>query len=1093
MNEKVIPDIDERNQIVNELDKNMLVEAGAGSGKTTSIVNRMVSLVISGKCKVENMAAITFTRKAAQELKERFQNELERRYREEENTAIKSALKEALENMEKSFIGTIHSFCASLLRERPVEGGVDPDFEEMDELTDKLMHKQAWQQYLLDVRKDFPEKLAELNDIGIKPADMEEIFNLLTEYPDVEVVRSRIQKPDLMPVVKELKKLLYRARHYIPKTEPEKGYDSLQSKIMDSVRMLSYFDMDTDINRVSILERFENEQRVILNRWLCDSATTKQIQGEFNTIAQTQIKPALQKWREYCHDVVMSFLLPAVEYYENLKARRSGLNFQDLLLKTVNMLKNHPEVRLYFQNKYRCLLIDEFQDTDPIQAELMFMITGQDINEKQWHKLVPHPGSLFVVGDPKQSIYRFRRADIDIYNRVKQIFLQTGGSVVKLTTSFRSMDTLGIWFNRVFENLLSGGETACQAEFSPLNAVNENAAGCDSGVRVIKIPGEFEKKQEIIETDAEYIARIIRNAVDNGGIKLYRTPQEKAKGLSEKPEYRDFLIILRYKDGMEVYAKTLKKYGIPVQMSGGSLLSDVEELKEFIILLKFLRDPENQVLLVAVLKGIFFGISDKALAEYRLCGGVFRPYAEIPADLPEEIASLFRTAYEKLLMYLNWTRNNPPVTAFEKIAQDIGLIPLVLVGTEGQTGCGYIIKILEILRRNAVSGFSDFNSMVDRLDAIVNANLDEELDITGEERNAVRIMNLHKAKGLEAPVVFLANPYKKPNIAPDYHIQRAENKSVGYFVIKKKTGEFQPKRILAQPLNWAEYEAAETRYLNAEETRLLYVAATRAKNLLFISCCEKNNNKNPWEPLLDFTDTSKDVYEIPEIPVPKPDYPKSSVYIKRKELEEYTKHVKELINTAERPTYMELAVTDVISEDPLPAVKGGLGPEWGSAMHEIIERLVRDEAYYGNCMDLILKRYGFTEPEHGKQAEKLIKEFKESELYSRILNAELKLTEIPFAIRLESGDAVYEKLGINDSLPVILHGKIDLVVKEKDGWAVIDYKTNHYETEEQLNLLIRHYSKQIEIYCSVLEKILNEKAVSGELYFTGHGLVKVVP
>lgn len=325
MNEKVIPDIDERNQIVNELDKNMLVEAGAGSGKTTSIVNRMVSLVISGKCKVENMAAITFTRKAAQELKERFQNELERRYREEENTAIKSALKEALENMEKSFIGTIHSFCASLLRERPVEGGVDPDFEEMDELTDKLMHKQAWQQYLLDIRKDFPEKLAELNDIGIKPADMEEIFNLLTEYPDVEVVRSRIQKPDLMPVVKELKKLLYRARHYIPKTEPEKGYDSLQSKIMDSVRMLSYFDMDTDINRVSILERFENEQRVILNRWLCDSATTKQIQGEFNTIAQTQIKPALQKWREYCHDVVMSFLLPAVEYYENLKARRSGL------------------------------------------------------------------------------------------------------------------------------------------------------------------------------------------------------------------------------------------------------------------------------------------------------------------------------------------------------------------------------------------------------------------------------------------------------------------------------------------------------------------------------------------------------------------------------------------------------------------------------------------------------------------------------------------------------------------------------------------------------------------------------------------------
>ena len=142
------------------------------------------------------------------------------------------------------------------------------------------------------------------------------------------------------------------------------------------------------------------------------------------------------------------------------------------------------------------------------------------------------------------------------------------------------------------------------------------------------------------------------------------------------------------------------------------------------------------------------------------------------------------------------------------------------------------------------------------------ADLEEELDITGEEQNAVRIMNLHKAKGLEAPVVFLAHPYKRPNIAPDYHIKRTGLKSEGYFVIKKQTGEFSSKMI-GRPLNWDKYELEEKEYQDAEETRLLYVAATRAKNLLFISSSEKSNSKNPWEPLLSFTDLDNDTYQIP--------------------------------------------------------------------------------------------------------------------------------------------------------------------------------------------------------------------------------------
>jgi ATP-dependent helicase/nuclease subunit A len=1090
MSNNAIPDIDVREEIKNSLDVNILVEAGAGSGKTTSIVSRMVSLIVSGKCSIENIAAITFTRKAAQELKERFQNSLEQCFYEQENPYKKDILKGALKNMERCFIGTIHSFCASLLHERPIEASVDPDFTELDDIADMLLHKQAWQQYLLDVRLNFPEKLAKLNNCGLKPSDLENIYSRITQYPDVEIVFNEIQKPDLTRAYEKLKLFINKAKNYIPKTEPEKGYDSLQNKIMTGLRMLRYYDMENEINKLNLLEMFEKDQKVTLNRWLCDKEITKEINQEINYLSQTEIHPVLKQWKEYCHYIAISFLKPAAEYYEAIKTRQSGLNFQDLLLKTVNMLKNYPEVRSYFKNKYRCLLVDEFQDTDPIQAELMFFLTGQDVYEKQWHKLVPAPGSLFVVGDPKQSIYRFRRADINIYNHVKRLFLQTDGKVLELTANFRSINNLGKWFNKAFKNLLPHEADSYQAAFSPVNTIKDETEGTDSGVKVLSIPADFAKKQEIVEKDADNIARIIKNAADGKGIKLARTPKEREEGLSEMPEYRDFLILLRYKDSIEVYAKTLKKYGIPVRISGGSYLSDIEELKEFIILLKYLNDPENQVLLVAVLRGVFFGISDRAIAEYKLSGGIFKEYAEIPDGLQEDTKALFETAFGKLSIYHKWSRDYHPVTAFEKIAADIGLFPLTLAGTEAQTGCGYITKVLEMLRQNTTKEYSDFKSLIDLLDAIFDADLEEELDITGEEQNAVRIMNLHKAKGLEAPVVFLAHPYKRPNIAPDYHIKRTGLKSEGYFVIKKQTGEFSSKMI-GRPLNWDKYELEEKEYQDAEETRLLYVAATRAKNLLFISSSEKSNSKNPWEPLLSFTDPDNDTYQIPDVHPPQKTQSEATVIIRKQDLELFKNEIDNFISEAEQPTYIELSVSDIISEEPLHTVKGGLGPEWGSAIHEIIESLVRDETTYNACKTMILQQYGFTEPKYEKKAEELISKFKESELYSRIQNAEMKLAEIPFSIKLDTDDPICGLLGIKNPLPVILQGKIDLAIKENGAWSIIDYKTNYFETEEDLNLLINHYSKQIKLYCLIWEKITKEKVAGGELYFTGTGSVIV--
>lgn len=182
---------------------------------------------------------------------------------------------------------------------------------------------------------------------------------------------------------------------------------------------------------------------------------------------------------------------------------------------------------------------------------------------------------------------------------------------MELTSNFRSMNKLGEWFDKVFRNLLPPEADSYQAAFSAVNTLKDDLPGTHSGTKVISIPIQYTKKQEILEYDANSIAKIIRSAVDGQGIRLTRTKEEAREGITEIPEYKDFLVILRYKDSMEVYSKALKEYGIPVQLSGGSSLLDVEELKEFIILLKYLKDPENEVLLVAVLRGMFLVLAIK--------------------------------------------------------------------------------------------------------------------------------------------------------------------------------------------------------------------------------------------------------------------------------------------------------------------------------------------------------------------------------------------------------------------------------------------------------------------------------------------------
>ena len=188
----------------------------------------------------------------------------------------------------------------------------------------------------------------------------------------------------------------------------------------------------------------------------------------FDKLKEEVILPSLKRWNEYRHFFIMELIAPAVEYFERVRKRNSQMNFYDLLLQAATLLRENPEVRKYFQERFTHILVDEFQDTDPVQAEVVLYLTGEDLKEKAWQKIRVKPGSLFIVGDPKQSIYRFRRADIDTYNEVKRVIKKSGGLIIPLTTNFRSVPGLCDWINPIFEQKLPAQGTSFQAPFEPL-------------------------------------------------------------------------------------------------------------------------------------------------------------------------------------------------------------------------------------------------------------------------------------------------------------------------------------------------------------------------------------------------------------------------------------------------------------------------------------------------------------------------------------------------------------------------------------------------------------------------------------------------
>jgi ATP-dependent helicase/nuclease subunit A len=1036
------PDHAEREFIKTELGMNLLVEAGAGSGKTESLAQRMVAGIAFGY-DVSQMAAVTFTRKAAAELRGRFQLALERRLEEETDPQVRARITNALAHLESFFAGTIHSFCARLLRERPVEAGLAPGFTEVEEADDVEMRKQAWRDYLARERSKGSPLLKELSDADVRPPDLDNAFGVICTFEEVDFPPGEGQLPDTSKAWKELAQFLSALQELLTKPISDDTTCDVQQRLRDDLPKLDIARRHRPGELVDLLRRWESDVKITQKWWADDKAEKKRLADETaRLIADFQrdtVGPFLAEWRQYVYRLAMSLMVGAREFAREARFRSLQLNYGDLLQGAARLLRDHPEVRRALQEKYHWLYVDEFQDTDPVQAEVMLWLASDPATPpiaKDPLAVRLRPGSLFIVGDPKQSIYRFRRADIEVYNRVRRVIEREGGRVVPLVACWRSVSAICSWVSTAFIDVFPAAPTEHQAKYEALKPVTKKPGG---GVVTLTHPTSLDKK-EVFTADAAAIARYIRATCDAG---------QRQPG--------DFLVLTWKKKHLGTYASELEKLEIPAEITGAGAFGDSAEVGALAKLLRVLGDPDDAVSVVGVLRSLLFGISDDDLFQHHHAGGWFTPRRRpedgaVQPGHPRVLAALY-----SLADMMELVRTLPAPAAVERMLESTGLLAQAAARSPGGAEAGDLLHAVDRVRQAFESGGTLADAADALLDDVDSADV-ESWPLEPGRTDVVRVMNLHKAKGLEAPVVFLADPCSGFTSKAELRIDRGPAGAIGHLQVVWKDEE-QPwiRKLIAEPEDWASYAAIEQPFLDAERDRLRYVAATRAKELLVISRWDKSGGDQPWQPFNEFLGDAEELDVPPAVSAPVPR--KADLSEKARTRLAAARGTR--LAEATTATFVVESVTGSTHREVPAEAQAGLatGPATGVAFGDLVHRLL-EYAMRQRADAAAIERYAmwltFEDAELRTAVPEAlagVQRVTASDLWKEALAAGSCDVEIPFTLVTKAADGT----------PALLAGVIDLAYRSAEGWCVVDYKTDQLSARGATELLER-YAGQLESY-----------------------------
>lgn len=822
----------ERTRIATDLDATLVVEAAAGTGKTTALVGRMIAALVAGRAELSRLVAVTFTELAAGELKLRLRTELERaRLAAVAGSPAARHLEVALEQLEEARIGTIHSFCSDLLRERPVEAGVDPLFEVAPEDVASDLFRRAFDRWFEECLRAPEEGVRRLlrrrpRD-GASPRDalrtaawdLKERRDFVTPWRTAPFAR----ETEIDALMRDLatigaqagagessdfftKSLVQIAQfvHEVERREAIVGrdYDGLEAELVQLAREKHW--------RWTGFTRGPAQAEKAVRRAARDAVHARLL--AFVDAAGADLAPRLQ--RE---------LQPVVERYQKLKESAGRLDFSDLLLTARDLLRGNPAVRRDLQTRFTHVFVDEFQDTDPLQAEILLLLAADDPDETDWTRVRPVPGKLFLVGDPKQSIYRFRRADVGLYESVKRRLIEAGAVLQHLTVSFRAVPEIQAAVNAALAPRMTGSPS--QASYVPLVPVRASVP-TQPAIVALPVPqpyGDFGKvvdfriEESLPDATAAFIAWLVRESGWTvAGIGGARVPIEPRHVCILFRRFRSFET-----DMTHAYVRALEARHLPHVLIGGSAFHGREEVEALRNALTAIERPDDELAVFATLRGPFVALSDAALLAFRERVGGLHPFRRVPDDLAPALGEV--AAALGVLRELHRGRNRRPIA--DTITRFLAATRAhagVAIWPTGEQALANVSRLIDLARRAERNGVMSFRGFVERLAADAERGETSDAPILEEGTGGVRVMTVHRAKGLEFPIVVLADLTAKE--APG-EPSRYTDASRGLCAMRLAG---------CSPPELLENREEEREREREEAARILYVAATRARDLLVV-------------------------------------------------------------------------------------------------------------------------------------------------------------------------------------------------------------------------------------------------------------------
>jgi ATP-dependent helicase/nuclease subunit A len=1149
---QTVPDAQVRHLAETTFDRNIVVVAGAGTGKTTLLVNRLVHLLMREPQPVEitKLVALTFTNKAAAEMKLRLRDrlssllhaeaaepdgcgdpgavtaaDLRERY-DVSNAQIVARADAALHGLDKAQIGTLHSFAAHLLRLYPLESGVDPNFRTDDDESRFQDHFAAqWDLWLdRELALPGPQEARWRRLLSVRGLDSlrEMAYALRSELIPLDELQRQAASGALPPALRDwFAAKRDRASTLLASRSQAKRLKA--DAMLDATQALFGLLLE---HGVEGLAKLSAEQRQVLDKdvgkktagW--NEADFAEAEGLIATAQQVcAVDGALTA-------DLLALLCPFVQEVRATFLAQGWVSFDGLLARARALLRGQPGIRERLKHEYQAVLVDEFQDTDPVQYEIVLYLAEQAGRQgDDWRAIELEPGKLFIVGDPKQSIYAFRRADIEAFERVVEKVAASGGIIYPLSTNFRSDARVLEVVNPLFDRLLVRQDHVQPANVPLIVRPNRPSRIGLPGVEVRAVTaGDDEEttSQSVTRQEADQLARWLKDEL------LAQETLVDAAGRKDRLKPGHVALLFRKLTQAQEYLDALRRHEIAYITDGEKHFYRRQEVVDLINVLRVVENPHDTIALVGVLRSPLGGVTDRELVALRERGGFDYRQAARLSDWKSPCAEAVRLLYARLAGLHRSLSTVPLPEAVDRLFDSLPILELAAASLHGEQAVANLMKVRQMAVELAGRPHLTLTAFVELMIARLDEQPEEaESALAEESLDAVRVLTIHKAKGLEFPVVVL----------PGLHHGTRRGRDAPSVSHDWTTGVF--------GINWGDRCNLGAVMVNekvrlreaAEQRRLFYVGMTRAQERLVLSGGWRgSSSRSEWTffDLLQEAATGEiggaDASTLRIGPVPL----RQTVVMtaerspgRRKPAPVRLRASKEWDSVAERWKARDQA-WNIVRATPahvtptglLTAKGGGAGPVARPAGDAGRARLV------GTLAHRVLQHWDFALPPDGLQERiaalcrtgfplglpedvraveeelrDLFAAFTASEAYRDLCRAEILGREVPFAMSWE-GNRLWAmgygagKVQADSSLSPIAHrplpascvmeGVIDVVYRLDGKIRLADYKTDRVEDSE-IAARASEYGVQARIYREAAARCLGIKDVGCDLIFVRSG------